>query len=154
MKNKITEINVLLIYQFGIYVIESKELVGYRIMKETSSGFKPFIRIPKINSIIQSCKMKIIWKHWSKFYKIFITSIIIFGERATLKKITYTSNHVLVMKYDRELSSFLPSSNILNENQIQKIYKKLLKYTNVPEETKVSHIEYVKNIFTKNLKHY
>lgn len=149
-KNGSTEIDILLIHQSGIYVIESKDYSGWiygneRNFKWTQT-FHSNSKNQFYNPIMQNENhLKALKWVLSNFHNINYYSIVIFGERATLKKITYNSSHVLVTKYDRGLPSFLSSANNLNENQIQQIYNTLLNYTNVSEETKANHIEYVKS---------
>ncbi len=76
-------------------------------------------------------------------------SVIVFSERCELKKVTKTSDNVIVVKRENlseEISRILKSkSESLTQEEIERIYTSLYPMTQVTDEEKKKHIENIKN---------
>ena len=131
--NTLTEIDVLMIHEKGIFVIESKNYSGWIFGNERdkkwtqvlANGDKNYF----FNPILQN---KIHIKCLSKYLPadIPVYSIIVFSKRCTLKKMIdeierYTEKDFTTISHDK----------------IEELYKILYPYTQLSEEEKVKHIE-------------
>jgi hypothetical protein len=76
-------------------------------------------------------------------------SIIAFSERCTLKKVNVTSQDVLVIKRYEIESAVNQAGSLKNTKlsleEINEIYNKLYPLTQVSDEQKLQHINYIKN---------
>lgn len=130
--DKKTEIDILMIHETGIYVIESKNFKGWIYGDETSEkwcqAFKNGKKFFFYNPIKQN------YRHIQYLRDIVgadkeITSIITFGDDATLKKITNTNENLKVIN-NRQLKwtledKIIKTESKLTQEQIDKIYNKL-----------------------------
>lgn len=74
-------------------------------------------------------------------------SIIVFSERCTLKKITVYSPDIRIIKRNdlvRTIKRLIKESNIkIEENRINELYNILKNCSNVSEDVKNEHINYI-----------
>ena len=159
------EIDILMISPKGIFVFESKNYSGWIFGSENQrywyqtlpNRFKMCHKEKFYNPVKQNIS------HIKALEKVLgvnipIWSIIVFSERCTLKKIDITSNNVAVIKrYNlvRVISSIYSQNpvNLLGENEIGNIYKKLYPYTQVSESIKQQHIKNIREN-TNDRKHH
>ena len=80
-------------------------------------------------------------------------SLITFNKNAILKKVKTESPKLYVKKYE-ELKKFIKEqekcSDILQHEEIEEIYKRLLPGTQLNDEEKQEHIERIKRQYKKN----
>lgn len=141
-----TEIDLLFICSFGIYVIESKNYSGWIFGSENSKNW---------TSIIYKTKNKFlnpIWqnkKHIKYLNKILndveLKSLIVFSERCEFKKLNLGNS--IVIKRNELKNTILKDShnNIYSNEQIDAFYSLLQKYSNKTEKEKREHIDYINN---------
>ncbi|MDT8862129.1 NERD domain-containing protein [Alkalihalobacillus sp. MEB130] len=151
---KITEIDLLLITETGLYVFESKNYSGWIFGDERYKNWTQtfpnkhknqfFNPIWQNKGHINALKQKLELTE-NDLYK----SYIIFSERCTLKKVQIHSPEVKVLKRN-ELAKTInidikSSSKILTPSQVDQIYVRLNKYTKVDDIIKKVHIDQIKN---------
>ena len=157
-----TEIDMLMIHEYGLFVIESKNYSGWIFGKEEDKYWTQTLGYKKgethkehfYNPIKQNqTHIENLKKLLSINYPIY--SIITFSERCTLKDVT-TSNtkETCVIKREqicRTVSSImLNTSPALNPEEIEHIYQKQYPYTQVSDEVKKQHIEAIQNYKSNN----
>ena len=129
---KKTEIDLLLIHETGLYVIECKNFKGWIYGDETSEKwcqvFKNGKKFLFYNPIKQNYKHIQYLRHIVGTDKE-ITSIITFGDDATLKKITNTNDNLKIIN-NRELKRTLENKirymeTRLQPEQVDELYNKL-----------------------------
>jgi hypothetical protein len=159
------QIDVLLLTQFGIYVIESKDYSGWifgslnsKIWTQSlnkNNRYKFYNPIWQNNSHIKALctylhsKCEYFNLEDDDFY-----SLIIFSGKAELKKIPQNLVDCKVIN-DYELNDYINYENmnkpqIFTEEQLDKFYNILLPTTQVSDEVKQKHIENVKKYQIKN----
>nr|WP_272878487.1 nuclease-related domain-containing protein [Clostridium sp. Cult3] len=148
--DKTTEIDIIFIHQTGIYVIESKNYGGWIFGNENNknwlqtfkNGHKSYFYNPiwQNNTHIK-CLKNLLKDEKDDVY----TSIIVFSERCTLKKIETYSDQLYVIKrteLQEVMENILADSRqVISPDRILEIYKILKPYTNVSDELKEKHIE-------------
>ena len=148
-----TEIDLLLIYESGIFVFESKNYSGWIYGNEkyqkwtqifpNKKKYQFFNPIWQNNGHISALKNVMKLENDALF-----KSYIIFSERFTLKKITLQSENGKVIKTNRLIPNvkrdIVESPKILSPEQVQVIYKVLGRYALADEVTKQAHIAAVK----------
>ena len=147
-----TEIDLIMIDKTGIYVFESKNMSGAIYGKANDKLWTQ--RLGNMsnsfqNPINQNVKhIKYLDNFLDNKYTDNIYSFIVFSERCKLRKVVYHDN-VRVVK--RENLSYNiknrinNSDNVFTKEQINDIYNKLKECINVSDETKIKHIENIKN---------
>jgi hypothetical protein len=147
-----TEIDLVLISNTGIYVFESKNFSGWIFGDEKSKNWTQslpskqknqfFNPIWQNNTHINALKNVLDIKDDS-LYK----NYIVFSERCTLKKISFSSN-VKVIKRDYLLKTIKSdiefSSKVLAEPEVDKIYNFLQKFSLASDSIKKNHINSLK----------
>jgi len=148
-----TELDVVLIHQSGIYVIESKNYGGWIFGSETQSqwtqtlsGEGKIIKNRFLNPIMQNM-MHIKWlkKALSDYPDMVFHSIVLFGDRSTLKKIELKSDRTMVTNRHM-VRSFIShragqTGILLSPETMQTVYELLYPYTQVSDEVKQKHID-------------
>jgi hypothetical protein len=151
--NETTEIDEIILHEKGIFIIESKNYSGWIFGNEKDKTWTQCLRGNNknkfYNPILQNNK------HIKEFLKIIpvnkkaIKSIIVFADRCTFKKMPYNTDDYTITKryYLIEILKYqIEESNInIEKEAIDKIYKRLLPYTNVSDEIKQNHIQKIKN---------
>lgn len=159
------QIDVLLLTQFGIYVIESKNYSGWIFGSENSKiwtqSLNKHSRYKFYNPIWQNkshIKALCAYLHSKCEYfnleEKYFNSLIIFSGKAELKKIPQNLVDCKVIN-DYELNDCINYENmnkpqIFTEEQLDKFYNILLPTTQVSDEVKQKHIENVKKYQIKN----
>lgn len=143
-----SEIDLLFITQKGIFVFESKNYSGWIFGNEKDQKWTMVLpngeKYQFYNPIKQN-KTHIKWLGNLIGPNIPLFSIIVFSERCTLKDITVLSDDVKVIKrektYKTVRSIYDDHDDILDEGQIEELYQKLKKFTNIDKATRIAHIE-------------
>lgn len=149
-----TEIDSILINQYGIFVIESKGYSGWIFGNENHKTWTQVLYRNKnrfYNPILQNRNHILALK---KILNIddntIFRSYIVFSERCTLKSIkVFKSNVKVIQRHD--LNDTLNKDyelygKVLNDQDIEKIYNKLFQYMYPDENTKKEHIDYIENL--------
>ncbi len=143
-----SEIDVLFITEKGIFVIESKNYSGWIFGSEDQ--FKWTASLPNgqknrfYNPISQN-KSHIKWLSSYLSEDIPFFSLIVFSERCELKKLTLSSADVKVIQRDSLCATvraiWKKAPNVLDENEIERIYKRILPLTDKTEAEKKAHVD-------------
>ena len=153
-----TEVDVILLHESGIYVLESKNYSGWIFGTETQKQWTQTLATGKgktrkehfLNPIIQN-KVHLKWlqTYLKDFDNLTLYSYIVFSIRCELKNITLTSGNHFVVKRDNLLEAVsrnAAASNVrMTKSLIDEVYKKLYPLTQVDEAKKTLHIEQIKN---------
>lgn len=148
-KKGLSEIDVLLLHETGIYVIESKNLKGKIVGKKLDQEWDLFqrynihhtFRNPLMQNEGHICALK-------KFLGIdrnndSIYNVVIFGKESNLEYASNDSKHKIVMTYyqisDKFINLIRNKKSCFNKNEIDKLSEKLMPCVNVPLEVKILH---------------
>lgn len=148
--HKMTEIDVLMLHQSGIYVFESKNYSGWIFGSEQDEEWTQSLLVRGhetqkehfFNPVLQN---KLHIKHLCELLKMKqeqVYSIIVFSDRCELKSITLYSQAIKVIQLwqlKHELSGLL-KKDVLSEGEIARLYDLLYPYTQISEEKKQEHI--------------
>ncbi len=151
--NTLTEIDLLAVNSTGIYVFESKNYSGWifgdekdKMWTQSLKGgnkYKFYNPIWQNNGHISALDYYLSNEYTDAFF-----SFIIFSERCELKKVSYTSPNILIIKRNILVNEFknqiLSRSNRLSTKQVQEIYSKIKLKSLANEEVKKRHIEEIK----------
>ena len=158
-----TEIDVLMIYEYGIFVFESKNYGGWIFGDESKKHWHQ--TLPKgrgkahkesfYNPIMQNrAHIKHLEVLCNK--QIPMHSIIVFSNQCTLKNIKTRSEGVQIIQQDKlyaTVSSICKhADSVLNQADVQDIYNQLYPYTQVDKKVKEKHIANINNHITSNNK--
>lgn len=158
-KGKTTEIDVLMIYRSGIYVLESKNYSGWIFGSETSRNWTQTLpgknkthREQFYNPIMQN-KTHIRYLKNIIGNKVQVHSVIVFSERCTLKKIHIIDKDIKVIKRNRLLHTIKKidrkEKTKLSKEDIFKLYNKIYPYSQVTNKVKEKHIRDIKKAYSK-----
>lgn len=147
--NKTTEIDLILLYPFGIFVIESKNYSGWIFGNEKDKYWTQVLSTGKgksekkqfYNPISQNKgHIRQLRKYIPE--KIPIYSMIVFSERCELKNVTTSSTNTKVIKRDqlRWNIDMIKLQFPIEQEEIDRIYQQLYPYTKVTDEVKQQHI--------------
>ena len=149
-----TEIDLIMLHSSGIYVFESKNYSGWIFGSEyqnnwtqTLSGGRNTSKEHFFNPIMQN-KVRIKWIENLIGEKEKIYSIVVFSERCTLKEINIISSDIFVLKrneVEKCIDDISDSKGrTMSQEKIQYLYEQLLPYTLVDENTKMSHVNKIR----------
>ncbi len=153
--NETVEIDVMMIYESGIYVFESKNYSGWifgslnqKTWTQTLPNGRRVRKEHFLNPIIQN-KYHIQWLKKQLDEAVPLHSVIVFSERCTLKDVDVYQTDVRVINrnYIQRIITDLDKSTIgtrISKEKIESIYMKLYPFTQVSEEVKQSHIQRIK----------
>lgn len=154
-----TEIDLLYITHKGIFVIESKNYSGYIFGDEDSPkwtvtlyggkdawGRKTVEKHQFYNPIWQNNNHIKYLQHYLQS-DVRMISFIVFSERCELKNITYHSNGIAVCKRNN-LNKLIKTawdcySDMLNDEQIDDLYQRLLPLTDQDKSVKEKHVQII-----------
>jgi len=154
-KGKTSEVDVIMLYKSGIYVIESKNYSGWIFGNESDKTWTQTLNAGKkvhkehfYNPIMQNqTHIKWLGELLKNEMNLDITpfSLIVFSERCTLKNITSTNPLVKVInRYDilREINTYdNMMGSIVSDEMVGMIYDLLKPFTEVDDVTKQKHID-------------
>jgi len=147
-----TEIDVVYINEYGIFVLENKNYSGWIFgndkAKYWTQSLNKRVKNKFYNPVFQnaghiSALKATLGSSFDTTYK----SIIVFSELCELKNVTVQTPDVYVIKRNniRKIVQSLSCTPVLTENDISEIYNVLSARTKVDEELKQKHIEDIKN---------
>lgn len=148
-----TEIDLIMLFQTGIYVFESKNYSGWIFGDEKSKNWMQTLQNKQKNSFFNP-----IWQNKAHINTLksvtgldndaLYNSYIIFSERCTLKKISVTSPNVKVIKRNtlvRTIKKDIENSpKLMKVEEIDNLYSMLQKYTCVNEAVKKAHVDNIR----------
>ncbi|MFZ3577231.1 nuclease-related domain-containing protein [Virgibacillus sp. DJP39] len=148
-----TEIDLIMLSQTGIYVFESKNYSGWIFGDEKNKNWVQTLPNKQKNRFFNP-----IWQNKGHISALQYTlemnndelykSYIIFSERCTLKKMKVTSQNVKVMKRNALIKTIkkdiMGSINMMEIEEVEQLYLKLLRYTKAEEAVKKAHIESIR----------
>ncbi len=149
-----TEIDLLMLNKTGIYVFESKNYSGWIFGDEKSKNWTQTLEGGKKNKFynpiwqnkthITALKKVINDVNPNSFY-----SYIVFSERCELKKVSVSGDNIAVVKrnklYDLLKEDIESRSRVLSDEQLDRLFESLKKYTLADSNTKLQHIESIRN---------
>ena len=149
-----TEIDLLMLNEKGIYVLESKNYSGWIFGDEKSKMWTQTLKGGKksrfFNPIWQNkAHITALDEYLDRKYTNLMYSFIIFSERCELKKISYTSSNVVLLKRNQLIKNLrnhmeeLPAS--LSGQEVESIYTDLKSKTLASDEAKAQHINEIKS---------
>ena len=151
-----TELDIIMISTKGIYVVENKNYSGWIFGDEQSKNWCETLKGKKFFFYNPVKQNKSHIKNLEKILNIGedkYISLITFNKNAILKKVKTESPKLYVKKYE-ELKKFIKEqekySDILQHEEIEEIYKRLLPGTQLNDEEKQEHIERIKRQYKKN----
>ena len=151
MPGNTTEIDLIYIHESGIYVLESKNYGGWIFGNEWdrtwTQVFKNQRKEKFYNPVLQNKGHINNLIRYLNIDESYMKSIIVFSERCTLKKITVYSPDIRIIKRNdlvRTIKRLIKESNIkIEENRINELYNILKNCSNVSEDVKNEHINYI-----------
>lgn len=151
-----SEIDVMMIHKKGIFVFESKNYSGWIFGNETQKMWTQVLPAGKGHSHKESFYNPILQnqshiKHLKTFLgeTIEMKSIIVFSERCTFKNVQVKNDDFYVIKRNNithVVNTICNSiqADVLNDNDICKIYDRLYPFTQVDAAAKEQHINNIK----------
>ncbi|MDD3394162.1 MAG: NERD domain-containing protein [Anaerotignum sp.] len=147
-----TEIDVIYVNEFGVFVLESKNYSGWIFgndkAKYWTQSLNKSVKNKFYNPVFQnaghiSALKATLGSRFDNTYK----SLIVFSERCELKNVTVQTPDVYVIKRNniRKAIQSLRHAPVLTENDIAEIYNILSSHVKVDEEVKKKHIENIKS---------
>jgi len=149
-----TEIDLVLLSEYGIYVIESKNFGGWIFGSESSKYWTQMFNRQKryqfFNPIWQnaghiSALKSVLHIQESESYK----SVIVFSERCSLKQVSAGSSGAAIMKRNVLLQlikeDMLRSTNRFSPADLDEMHRRLKRYALADEQTKAQHIRTIQH---------
>lgn len=147
-----TEIDIIFITEYGIFVIENKNYRGWIFGsfkdKYWTDCYPSGTKIKFYNPLKQNyIHIKTLMKYIDNKYNDKIYSYVIFNNECELKKVPYNSEFIKVI---REQDILITLSDCLKEkfitsDEIQAIYNCLCQFSDVSDEIKKMHIKTIEN---------
>jgi len=148
-----TEVDLIMLHTSGIYVFESKNYSGWIFGSEPerqwTQSFRSGRNVRFYNPLMQNANHV---KHLRRFLPGLVPetfySVVVFGDRCELRKITQTSSRHLLVKRDRLLQAIEPylQWQLLYPASVEALYQHLLPQTQLTEAQKQAHIRRVSDI--------
>lgn len=159
LKGWTTEVDLVFINSKGIFVIESKNYSG-RIYGSSNSKFwmqilKNNQRNKFYNPIFQNrIHINAIKNILKDVNENDIYSIVVFSERCNIDNVNVSSENVKVIKrnYLESTIKDIMHSNFVkfNDDEVNDLHNKLLRYSDVSEIEKEQHIQNIKNMYSRS----
>lgn len=147
-----TEVDIVLITEYGLYVFESKNYSGWIFGNENNKYWtQMFSKSEKYkfyNPIFQNRTHINALSEFLNMDRRYFHSCILFGSRAELKQIPPDTQEYHIMYYNKLYEYIVWEINtgakVLQPWDIENIYNILLPMANVSDEIKAQHIEHIK----------
>jgi hypothetical protein len=155
IENGYAEIDLIMIHETGIYVIESKNYSGWVFGEEKQKTWTQVMaggseKNHFLNPIWQNNgHIKALKEYLTLYPDVPYFSLIVFSERCKLKKLTVSSNNVLVVNRDKMKSTLKKKISEREEYSAEKrkeIYKMLFPLCKMSKEDKQKHIDRINEI--------
>lgn len=146
-----TEIDILVISEYGLFVIENKNYRGwifgsFKDNKWTDS-YPTGMKVQFYNPLKQNyTHINVLKKYLDEKYHKMIYSYVVFNDECELKKVPYNSEFIKIIKSNQitsTLSEGLKNKCIMAE-EVEQLYNYLKQFTNISEEQREIHIEKVR----------
>ena len=159
IKDKNTEIDLIMVHEKGIFVFESKNYSGYIFGKaneqnwvqEMENGSKHVF----YNPIKQNNTHIIALANYLSLPISAFTSYIIFSERCELTKVPKNTKQVVILQRNKMLKNIRKELKerkvIYTKEQIKQFERKLKPLTNVSNKVKKQHIKDIKQKYETNV---
>lgn len=147
-----TEIDLIMICNFGIFVIESKNYSGWIFGNDNSSTWTQTLpngqKNKFYNPIMQNKTHINALKRLLNYDISYFYSYIVFSERCELKNVRLTDSNVVILKRNLLLKKINLNIKVLEQKftdkQVDDLYLKLSNYSNAGNEIKLAHIQNIK----------
>ena len=149
-----TEIDLVILHATGIYVIESKNYGGWIFGSETSKNWtqtwKVGARFKFLNPIWQNKgHLKALQEHLNGIYPHCYFSVIVFGNRAQLKKVpTPPDPNLVILNRNRLKRQIMKDFNdrlrVFSETELEDLFHRLSQFTLADQDTRDRHILSIK----------
>ena len=155
VENGLSEIDLLMIHETGLYVIESKNFSGWIFGDEKQKEWTQILAGGKqknrfYNPIWQNAgHINALREFFSDYKDVPIFSLVVFSERCELKKITLHSNNALVIKRDQLKSTFkkqIQGKSKCSSEMMKNIYQRLLPLCKMDDEVKQQHTDRINDL--------
>lgn len=159
--NETTEIDVLMIYQTGIFVFESKNYSGWIFGDENQKNWTQTLPQGRGRTALKEHFPNPVWQnklHIASLRQVLdgrntaIFSLIVFSNRCELKNVNLHNNDISVI-HRRDIVSAVNRCVCdirLSENEISGIYSLLYPYSQTTSEEKRQHIDTIQRTLTDN----
>lgn len=146
-----SEIDVLYVTEKGVFVIESKNYGGWIFGSEDQ--FKWTVSLPgghkeRFYNPVKQNRNHVKWLAGYLAEDVPLFSVVAFSERCELKKVTVTSPDVKVVKRDRLYAAMRDiwdsSPSVLDGEEVERLYQKLLPLTGKTKTEKAEHVENIR----------
>lgn len=148
-ENETTEIDLLYISSYGVYVIESKNYSGWILGNDNSKYWTKVIYNYKTKFFNPIWQNKKHIKYLQKLIDVPMTSLIVFSERCRLKKLRYNKNESFIINR-QDLVNYIKSNKkdltVIQDETINEIYYLLSPYKLKSNDEKEKHINYINKI--------
>ncbi|MDW7656802.1 MAG: NERD domain-containing protein [Bacillota bacterium] len=155
IENGFTEIDLLLIHETGLYVVESKNYSGWIFGDEKQKEWTQILAGGKqknrfFNPVWQNAgHIKALREYFREYQDIPMFSLIVFSERCELKKVTFHSEEVFIIKRNQLKSVFkkqIKGKTTFPVEMMTDIYQRLLPLCKRDEEEKLQHIDRINDL--------
>ena len=151
-----SEIDVIYVTQKGIFVFESKNYSGWIFGDEDSQYWTVMLPNKQKNRFYNPIKQNRTHVKWLGAFVgsgIPLFSLIVFSERCELKEISVESSDVRVIKRDRTYAAvrsiWESVPDVLSEEAVDELYRRLQPLTEVGEAVKLAHVESIRTRYPK-----
>lgn len=150
-----TQIDLVMINNYGIYVIESKNISGKIYGSEKDKYWtiiydNNYKNVKYFNPILQNKKhTNAIIKLFPNIDVTFYEQYVVLSERCKLEKMNINNKYIHVVKRENLINNLLLRQKELkpkfSDNEVNMIYNELLRYCNVSKKIKKNHDLYLNN---------
>lgn len=146
-----TEIDIIIISEYGIFVIENKHYRGWIFgsfkQEQWTDSYPNGVKIRFYNPLKQNyTHIRTLKKYIDEKYHNMIYSYIVFSGECELKKVPYNSEFIKIIKVNEVFNTLNENikNKVLTYDEIELLYNKLNEFSNVSDEEKNKHIEKIK----------
>jgi hypothetical protein len=145
-----TELDIIMLHSSGIYVFESKNYSGQIYGAEREEQWTQRLKHGYMNKFFNPClqnaaHIKNLKNFCPDINPDAFVSVIVFSERCELKKVSIETGRHIVTKRENLISAINANTTrqILSDDNIDNLYRKLKKQTQVDNTVKIEHIKHV-----------
>lgn len=149
--NDTTEIDIIVISEYGIFVVENKNYRGwifgsFKDNKWTDS-YPTGVKFQFYNPLKQNyTHISILKKYIDEKYHNMIYSYVVFNNECELKKVPYNSEFIKIIKSNQIFNTLSKSlkNKCITADELKRLYNNLNQFANISEEEKEKHIEKIR----------